>query len=49
MEFDRSKDKEIWDHAKSVGATVFTSPFDLESLEFAEKMGSMVTKLRPLR
>ena len=44
-EFDRSKDKEIWDHAKSIGATVFTSPFDLDSLEFAEKMGSMAYKI----
>ncbi len=44
-EFDRVKDKEIWDHAKSIGATVFTSPFDLNSLEFAEKMGSHAYKI----
>ncbi len=44
-EFDRVKDKEIWDYAKKKGSTVFTSPFDLDSLEFAEKMGSSAYKI----
>lgn len=44
-EFERSKEKELWDYAKSIKATVFTSPFDIESLEFAEKMESAAYKI----
>ena len=44
-EFDRVKDKELWDYAKELGASVFTSPFDLSSLEFAEKMNSAAYKV----
>ena len=44
-EFDRNKDKEIWDYARKIGATVFTSPFDLDSLEFSEEMGSSAYKI----
>jgi len=44
-EFDRTKEEEIWSYAKSLKAIVFTSPFDTESLEFAEKMGSAAYKI----
>ena len=44
-EFDRVKDKELWDYAKELGASVFTSPFDISSLEFAEKMNSVAYKI----
>ena len=44
-EFDRVKDKELWDYAKELGASVFTSPFDLSSLEFAEEMNSVAYKV----
>jgi sialic acid synthase SpsE len=38
-EFPRDQDKELWDYAKSLGATVMTSPFDEDSVKFAEEMG----------
>jgi len=44
-EFPRDKEKELWDYARSKGAEVFTSAFDLESLEFAEKMNSIAYKI----
>ena len=44
-EFDREKEKDIWSYAKKRGAIVFTSPFDLESLDFAEEMGSVAYKI----
>ncbi len=44
-EFSRDKEAELWEYARSLGATVFTSPFDEESLEFAYHMGSVAFKL----
>jgi sialic acid synthase SpsE len=44
-EFPRDKDAQLWDYAKSLGATVFTSPFDDESVNFAEEMGTVAYKL----
>ena len=44
-EFPRDKDAQLWDYAKSLGATVFTSPFDDESVNFADEMGSVAYKL----
>ena len=44
-EFDRERDKELWNYAKEIGASVFTSPFDISSLEFAEEMNSVAYKI----
>lgn len=44
-EFPRDKDAQLWDYAKSLGATVFTSPFDEESVNFADEMGTVAYKL----
>lgn len=44
-EFSREKEAQLWEYAKSLGATVFTSPFDEESLDFAEEMGSCAYKI----
>jgi N,N'-diacetyllegionaminate synthase len=44
-EFSREKEEELWKYAKKRGAQVFTSPFDIESLEFSEKMNSLAYKI----
>ncbi len=44
-EFDRIRDKELWDYAKDLGAQIFTTPFDAKSLIFAEEMGSIAYKI----
>tara|TARA_Y100000768_G_C23913347_1_gene651102 strand:+ start:370 stop:1218 length:849 start_codon:yes stop_codon:yes gene_type:complete len=44
-EFTRDKEAELWAHAQNKGAQVFTSPFDIDSLNFAEKMGSIAYKI----
>jgi len=44
-EFSRRDEEELWKYAKAIGATVFTSPFDEDSLEFAEAMGSKAYKV----
>lgn len=44
-EFPRDKEAKLWEYASKLGSRVFTSPFDEESLEFAESMGSLAYKL----
>ncbi len=44
-EFTREQDAVLWDYAKSLGAVVFTSPFDAESAAFSHEMGSVAFKL----
>lgn len=44
-EFNREDDEKLWTYAKNKGAQIFTSPFDVESLSFAEKMGSIAYKI----
>ncbi len=44
-EFSREKEAELWAYAQDLGATVFTSPFDEESLDFADQMGSVAYKV----
>ncbi len=44
-EFSRDEDQKIWEYGKSLGAEIFTTPFDIESLYFAEKMGSIAYKI----
>ena len=50
-EWQLSKDEEIemWNVAKSLGAEVFTSVYELKSIEFTEKMGPLVIKLQLLK
>ncbi len=46
-EWQLSKDEEIemWNVAKSLGAEVFTSVYELKSIEFTEKMGTIGYKI----
>ena len=44
-EFKREVDKELWEYAKKKGAEIFTTPFDVKSLEFAEELGSIAYKI----
>lgn len=44
-QLSRDQEAELWEYAKSLGATVFTSPFDLDSLAFADDLGSAAYKL----
>jgi len=44
-EFPREKDALLWEYARDLGTTVFTSPFDEDSVEFAEQMESAAYKL----
>ncbi len=44
-EFPRDKEAQLWEYANSLGATVFTSVFDEDSVDFADKMGTAAYKL----
>ena len=44
-EFSREKDALLWEYARSAGATVLTSAFDEESVEFADRMGTAAYKI----
>lgn len=44
-EFSRDQEARLWEHAHSLGATVFTSPFDADSAAFAVEMGTVGFKL----
>jgi len=44
-EFPREKEAQLWEYAKSLGATVFTSAFDVDSVQFAEEVGTVAYKL----
>ena len=44
-ELSRDEQIEMWNLAKSVGAEVFTSVYELKSIEFAEKMGTVGYKI----
>ena len=44
-EFSREKDEILWRYAQDKGAQVFTSPFDIDSVNFAEKMGTIGYKI----
>ncbi len=44
-EFPRDKEAQLWEYAKSIGASVFTSAFDEESVQFADEMGTLAYKL----
>lgn len=39
------EEKEVWQHAKSRGAEIFTSVYDLDSIAFAEKLGTIAYKI----
>ena len=40
-----TEEKEVWQHAKSRGAEIFTSVYDLDSIAFAEKLGTIAYKI----
>ncbi|MDJ0765539.1 MAG: N-acetylneuraminate synthase family protein [Myxococcota bacterium] len=44
-QFDRDVEAQLWEYAADLGATVFTSPFDIESLDFAHSLGSVAYKI----
>ncbi|MDA8691430.1 N-acetylneuraminate synthase family protein [Candidatus Pelagibacter bacterium] len=44
-ELSRDEQIEMWNLAKSLGAEVFTSVYELKSIEFAEKMGTVGYKI----
>ena len=44
-QFSRDREAELWDYAHKLGARVFTSPFDEDSVEFADGLGSLAFKL----
>ena len=44
-QFSREEEARLWEYARSLGATVFTSAFDPASVDFAEEMGSAAYKL----
>ena len=40
-----TEEKEVWQYAKSRGAEIFTSVYDLDSIAFAEKLGTIAYKI----
>lgn len=44
-QFTRDQEARLWDYAHKLGARVFTSPFDEDSVEFADGLGSLAFKL----
>jgi sialic acid synthase SpsE len=44
-QFSRDQETELWEYARSLGATVFTSPFDADSVNFANDLESVAFKL----
>lgn len=45
LEFSEGQFKEIYDYCKEIGVICFTTPFDLVSLEFLERIGSPFYKI----
>ncbi len=41
----KEEEKEVWNYAKSKGAEVFTSVYDLNSIKFAEELGTIGYKI----
>ena len=44
-EFKREVETELWNYARELGATVYTTPFDIKSLEFAESLNCPAYKI----
>jgi len=44
-QFSRDQEAELWQYAHTLGATVFTSAFDVDSVEFAAEMGTVAYKI----
>ena len=44
-QLSRDEEARLWEHAAGLGAVTFTSPFDPESADFAEELGSVAYKL----
>ncbi|CDL01407.1 putative N-acetyl neuramic acid synthetase [Magnetospirillum gryphiswaldense MSR-1 v2] len=44
-QFTRDQETALWDYAHGLGVPVFTSPFDADSVDFADSMGSLAFKV----
>jgi sialic acid synthase SpsE len=44
-QFTHEQESELWQYANSLGARVLTSPFDADSVDFADGLGSLAFKL----
>ena len=44
-QFSRDHEAELWQYAQKLGARVFTSPFDEDSVDFADSLGTLAFKL----
>ncbi len=44
-QFSRDQEADLWAYAQKIGAKVFTSPFDTESVEFAHELGTLAYKI----
>tara|TARA_B100000029_G_scaffold315821_1_gene308211 strand:+ start:2057 stop:2923 length:867 start_codon:yes stop_codon:yes gene_type:complete len=44
-QLSKTEEKEVWQHAKSRGAEIFTSVYDLDSISFAEELGTIGYKI----
>ena len=44
-QFSRDQEADLWAYAQKIGAKVFTSPFDTESVEFANELGTLAYKI----
>ena len=44
-QLSRDEEVEMWNFAKSIGAEVFSSVYELKSIEFTEKMGTIGYKI----
>jgi sialic acid synthase SpsE len=44
-QFSRDQEADLWSYAHRLGATVFTSVFDIESIDFAEAVGTVAYKI----
>ena len=44
-QFSRDQEAQLWEYANKIGARVFTSAFDPDSVEFADELGTLAFKL----
>jgi sialic acid synthase SpsE len=44
-QLSKIEEKEVWQHAKSKGAEIFTSVYDVDSVSFAEELGTIGYKI----
>ena len=44
-QFPRDQEAKLWEYAQGIGARVFTSPFDPDSVDFADSLGTLAFKV----